>query len=126
MTELASHLGVFLREHLPRDRNASRHTVQSYADSFQLLVCFAAERFGIDRRAKPLGDLEEYMKAGRPFWLLLSGHYQSDLDFVRWRSGLGRWKLSNRGRRSRRRGTSTSVSSRSTGGLSTCTTTRRR
>ena len=33
MTELASHLGVFLREHLPRDRNASRHTVQSYADS---------------------------------------------------------------------------------------------
>ena len=47
MTELASHLGVFLREHLPRDRNASRHTVQSYADSFQLLVCFAAERLGV-------------------------------------------------------------------------------
>ena len=47
MTELASHLGVFLREHLPRDRNASLHTVQSYADSFQLLVCFAAERLGV-------------------------------------------------------------------------------
>ena len=47
MTELASHLGVFLREHLPRDRNASHHTVQSYADSFQLLVCFAAERLGV-------------------------------------------------------------------------------
>ena len=47
MTELSSHLGVFLREHLPRDRNASRHTVQSYADSFQLLVCFAAERLGV-------------------------------------------------------------------------------
>ena len=47
MTELASHLGVFLREHLPRDRNASRHTVQSYADSFQLLVCFAAERLRV-------------------------------------------------------------------------------
>ena len=47
MTELADHLGVFLREHLPRDRNASRHTVQSYADSFQLLVCFAAERLGV-------------------------------------------------------------------------------
>ena len=47
MTELASHLGVFLREHLPRDRNASRHTVHSYADSFQLLVCFAAERLGV-------------------------------------------------------------------------------
>ena len=47
MTELASHLGVFLREHLPRDRNASHHTVHSYADSFQLLVCFAAERLGV-------------------------------------------------------------------------------
>ena len=47
MTELASHLGVFLREHLPRDRNASRNTVHSYADSFQLLVCFAAERLGV-------------------------------------------------------------------------------
>ena len=47
MTELASHLGAFLREHLPRDRNASHHTVQSYADSFQLLVCFAAERLSV-------------------------------------------------------------------------------
>ena len=26
MTELASPLGVFLREHLPRDRNASHHS----------------------------------------------------------------------------------------------------
>ena len=47
MTELASHLGVFLREHMPRDRNASHHTVLSYADSFQLLVCFTAERLGV-------------------------------------------------------------------------------
>ena len=47
MTELASHLAVFLREHLPRHRNASHHTVQSYADSFQFLVCFAAERLGV-------------------------------------------------------------------------------
>ena len=31
----------------PRDRNASRHTVQSYADSFQILVCFAAERLAV-------------------------------------------------------------------------------
>ncbi len=47
MTDLASHLGVFLREHLPRDRNANHHSVQSYADSFQLLACFAAERLGV-------------------------------------------------------------------------------
>lgn len=44
MTELATHVSRFLREHLPRDRRASRHTVESYAYSFQLLVCFAAER----------------------------------------------------------------------------------
>ena len=47
MTELAPCLSAFLREHLPRQRNASRHTVASYADSFMLLIGFAAERLGI-------------------------------------------------------------------------------
>jgi integrase/recombinase XerD len=44
MTTLAPHLASFLREHLPRERNASPHTVAAYADSFMLLVRFAAER----------------------------------------------------------------------------------
>ena len=44
MTPLASHLASFLREHLPRERNASPHTVAAYAHSFTLLVRFAAER----------------------------------------------------------------------------------
>ena len=44
MTVLATHLAKFLREHLPRERNASPHTVASYAHSFTLLVRFAAER----------------------------------------------------------------------------------
>ena len=44
MTELAAHLGPFLREHLPRDRGASPNTVETYAYSFQLLACFTAER----------------------------------------------------------------------------------
>ena len=47
MTELAPHISAFLRQHLPRDRGLSRHTVESYAYAFQLLVCFAADRLGI-------------------------------------------------------------------------------
>ena len=44
MTELAPHIAAFLREHLPRDRRASQHTVDSYSFAFQLLVCFVARR----------------------------------------------------------------------------------
>jgi integrase/recombinase XerD len=44
MTALAPHLTAFLREHLPRERGASPHTVAAYAHSFTLLVRFAAER----------------------------------------------------------------------------------
>ena len=47
MTDLAPHLSAFLRQHLPRVCNASRHTVASYADSFMLLVRFAAGRLDI-------------------------------------------------------------------------------
>ena len=47
MTDLAPHLGAFLRDYLPRDRNASRHTVQSYAASLKLLVIFVARRLGV-------------------------------------------------------------------------------
>ena len=44
MTALATHLGLFLREHLPRERRASEQTCETYAYAFQLLVCFAARR----------------------------------------------------------------------------------
>lgn len=44
MTPLAPHLTGFLREHLPRERGASRHTIASYADSFALLLRFATAR----------------------------------------------------------------------------------
>ena len=47
MTDLAPHVSGFLREHMPRQRNASRHTVASYADSILLLVRYVAERLGI-------------------------------------------------------------------------------
>lgn len=47
MTALAPHLSTFLLEHLPRDRGASRHTVESYAYTFQLLVSFTARRLRV-------------------------------------------------------------------------------
>lgn len=52
MTALAPYLTGFLREHLPRDRNASPHTVATYAHCFSLLVRFAAIR--LDRRPSDL------------------------------------------------------------------------
>ena len=47
MTPLATHLGGFLREYLPRDRLASPRTIESYAYAFQMFACFAAERLGV-------------------------------------------------------------------------------
>jgi site-specific recombinase XerD len=44
MTALAPYLSTFLREHLPKERGASQHTCEAYAQSFQLLLCFAAAR----------------------------------------------------------------------------------
>lgn len=46
MTALAPYLSAFLREHLPRERNASPHTTATYAHCFTLLVRFAAKRLG--------------------------------------------------------------------------------
>lgn len=47
MTALAPHLSDFLREHLPKERRASLHTCEAYAQSFQLLLGFAANRLKI-------------------------------------------------------------------------------
>ena len=47
MTDLAPHVSGFLREHMPRQRNASRHTIASHSDSLLLLVRYVAERLGI-------------------------------------------------------------------------------
>jgi integrase/recombinase XerD len=47
MTALAPYLSSFLREHLPKERRASQHTCEAYAQSFQLLLCFAAGRVKI-------------------------------------------------------------------------------
>ena len=47
MTDLAPHLTTFLQDHLPRERNFSRHTIQSYTECFKLLVLHAAEQLKI-------------------------------------------------------------------------------
>ena len=46
MTELARLLNTFLCVWLPRDRNASPHTIVSYATSLNMLAVFAADRHG--------------------------------------------------------------------------------
>ncbi len=58
MTSLATHLTVFLREYLPRTRACSVHTCDAYAYSFQLLLCFAAERYGVSPSALTLEQLD--------------------------------------------------------------------
>ena len=45
MIPLAEHMSVFLREHLPRDKRASPHTVEAYSQGLSLLIRFAADRF---------------------------------------------------------------------------------
>jgi site-specific recombinase XerD len=44
MSSLANYLSTFLREYLPCERRASQHTCETYAYTFQLLVCFVARR----------------------------------------------------------------------------------
>jgi integrase/recombinase XerD len=53
VTALAPHLTDYLVDHLPRHRNASPHTVVTYAHSFTLLVRFAVQQ----RRCRPI-DLQ--------------------------------------------------------------------
>ena len=48
MTDLAPHLTAFLQNHLPRERRLSRHTAQSYTESFNLLVLYVAQRLSLD------------------------------------------------------------------------------
>ncbi len=46
MSNLACPLEKFLREYLPRDKGTSRHTVESYALCFKLLIVFTANLHG--------------------------------------------------------------------------------
>ena len=72
MTDLAPHVSGFLREHMPRRRNASRHTIASYADSLMLLVCHVAGRLGI----KPSAITVEHLTVDLVFGFL--DHLEAD------------------------------------------------
>ena len=58
MSDLARPLALFLREHLPRDRGASRHTIESYVVSFKLLAVFAARRHKVRPCQLEVGHLD--------------------------------------------------------------------
>jgi integrase/recombinase XerD len=61
MTPIAPFIEAFLRETLVHQRGASRHTCDSYAQSFQLLFEFAAARL----KSKPSKLMLEQMT---PLW----------------------------------------------------------
>jgi site-specific recombinase XerD len=58
MTPIAPAIEAFLREHLARQRDASQHTCDSYATSFQLLFEFAAKKFNVSPSALTLEQLD--------------------------------------------------------------------
>lgn len=58
MTSLALHLSAFLGERLPRERRASMHTCEAYADAFRLLLAFAAKRLHTRPSAMLLEQLD--------------------------------------------------------------------
>ena len=61
MTNLANYLSTFLREYLPCERRSSQHTCETYAYTFQLLVCFAARCLKTQPSKLPLESLDVSM-----------------------------------------------------------------
>ena len=58
MTAIAPDIEAFLREHLTRQRDASQHTCDSYAVSFQLLFEFVARNLNVTPSALTLEQLD--------------------------------------------------------------------
>ncbi|EDL49455.1 phage integrase [Erythrobacter sp. SD-21] len=82
MTALAPHLTAFLREHLPRERAVSPHTVKTYANCFVLLVRFASDR--LKRRPTDL-EIEDF---GTDMIMAFLGHVEVERgSCVRTRNG---------------------------------------
>jgi integrase/recombinase XerD len=64
MSSLAKYLNAFLREHLPRERKASAHTCETYAYSYQLLACFAAQRLKVRPSQIEIEDVDAPLVLG--------------------------------------------------------------
>jgi site-specific recombinase XerD len=58
MTALAPTLQAFFTDRLMSQRQASRHTIAAYRDTFRLLLGFAAQRTGIGPSTLDIGDLD--------------------------------------------------------------------
>jgi len=61
MTILAPHLCSFLLEHLPDQRGASKHTCETYAYGFQLLLRYASKRFSTTPSALDLEQIDTHV-----------------------------------------------------------------
>ena len=72
MTPIAPHMTTFLREYLPHTRACSVHTCDAYAYSFQLLLCFAADRCDASPSALTLEQLDA------PLVLAFLEHIEND------------------------------------------------
>jgi site-specific recombinase XerD len=72
MISLSRHLSTYLHEHLPRDRQASRHTCDAYAYTFQLLICFASEKLKMQPSSLSLEQLDA------PLILAFLNHIEND------------------------------------------------
>ena len=72
MTLLAPHLTAYLRERLPQERQASRHTVDAYTYTFKLLFAFTTKRLGVPPSALALEQLDA------PLLLEFLAHLQTE------------------------------------------------
>ena len=72
MTLLAPHITAYLRERLPQERQASRHTVDAYAYTFKLLFAFTTKRLGVAPSALTLEQLDA------PLLLEFLAHLQTE------------------------------------------------
>ena len=64
MTDLANYMSTFLREYLPCERGLSQHTCETYAYTFQLFVCYAAEHLSVKPSKLKLEQLDVSLVGG--------------------------------------------------------------
>jgi site-specific recombinase XerD len=61
MTAIAPHMSAFFDDYLPRQRGASEHTLNSYADSFRLLFEFMSSKIGVPPSQLSLEQIDSPM-----------------------------------------------------------------
>jgi integrase/recombinase XerD len=69
MTPIAPHITAYLQRHLPRERNASPNTAESYAYTFQLLFEYASQSLRVAPSAMTLEQLDAPLILNFLSWL---------------------------------------------------------